>query len=383
MIKLTGELKKRIDKNRVRLSEPQYSFPAIFQEGGEWPGDWQGRTMLALAYHCKVCEKHEKEITFSQLKEIVLSLDEYTNEDGYFGETFNGIYVNEQQISGNSWFLRGLCEYYKLSSDSSVLNRLNKISKTYLSRLKDFYLNYPKVTRENGLVGGHLQKEIVNGWLLSSDVGCAFIMLDGITQVYEITKNILLLPVIEQMLNKFEEIDYVKYNCQTHAVLSGTRGVLRFYKITKNERWLKLAIHNFKIYKDYGMTLNYANYNWFGKPSWTEPCAIIDSLIIAQELFRYTSEWKYVKFINACYFNALRFSQRPNGGAGCDTCLTEYNGRLAVHMYEAFFCCSMRIAEGLCRLVLNSFILINNIIYIPLLVGSENDFFSDSVKYFV
>lgn len=380
MIRLNGELKKRITKNRVRLSEPQYSAPAIFSEGGEWPGDWQGRTMLALAYHCAVCEKDEFEKTFRQLKEIVSALDDYTNEDGYFGERFNGVYVNEQQISGNSWFLRGLCEYYKLSSDANILNRLDRISETYLSRLKDFYSNYPKVKRENGAVDGHLQKQIVNGWLLSSDVGCAFIMLDGITQVYEITKNVMLLPVIEEMLNKFADIDYVQYNCQTHAVLSGTRGVLRFYRLTKNERWLRLAVRNFEIYLNYGTTINYANFNWFGKPSWTEPCAIIDSLIAAQELFRFTGERKYLEFMNRCYFNALRFSQRPNGGAGCDTCLNEQNNRLVIYMYEAYFCCSMRIAEGLCDLALNGCIAYENVIYIPLLVGFENDLLSLQVE---
>ena len=72
MIRLNGELKERIAKNRARLSEPQYSAPALFQEGGEWPGDWQGRTMLALACHCAVCEGDEREKTFRQLKEIVL-----------------------------------------------------------------------------------------------------------------------------------------------------------------------------------------------------------------------------------------------------------------------------------------------------------------------
>ena len=380
MIRLNGELKERIAKNRARLSEPQYSAPALFQEGGEWPGDWQGRTMLALACHCAVCEGDEREKTFRQLKEIVSVLDDYTNEDGYFGEKFNGLYVNEQQISGNSWFLRGLCEYYKLSCDPNVLNRLDKISENYLVLLKNFYSSYPKIKRENGDVDGHLQKQIVNGWLLSSDVGCAFIMLDGITQVYEITKNVMLLPVIEEMLDKFAEIDYVQYNCQTHAILSGTRGVLRFYKLTKNERWLRLAVRNFKIYQDYGMTLNYANFNWFGKPSWTEPCAIVDSLIVARELFLYTGEREYLEFINRCYFNALRFSQRPNGGAGCDTCLDEQNNRLVIYMYEAYFCCSMRIAEGLCGLALNGCIERDNILYIPLTVGFENDFLSLEVS---
>jgi len=93
-----------------------------------------------------------------------------------------------------------------------------------LTKLAPSYLRYPTVKREEGDVGGHLQKIVTEGWRLSSDVGCAFILLDGITHTYEITGNKALLPVIRAMISKFSQIDYVRYNCQTHATLSGSRG---------------------------------------------------------------------------------------------------------------------------------------------------------------
>ena len=74
--------------------------------------------------------------------------------------------------------------------------------------------------------------------------------------------------------------------------------------------------------------------------------AIVDSFMIAQQLYAYTGERRYAEFVNRCYLNAFRISQRPNGGVGCETCLDERNDCLKNHFYEAFFCCSMRIAEG-------------------------------------
>ena len=297
----------------------------------------------------------------------MLNLAEFSGgRAGVLFSVKNNIYMEEKAVRRRS-FARGRWRRRGLQSKNA--GRIKR---------KEFLFDAQKCLPS--AEGRHLQKQIVNGWLLSSDVGCAFIMLDGITQVYEVTKNVMLLPVIEEMLNKFSDIDYLQYNCQTHAVLSGTRGVLRFYKLTKNERWLRLAVRNFEIYLNYGTTINYANFNWFGKPSWTEPCAIIDSLIVSQELFRFTGERKYLEFMNRCYFNAFRFSQRPNGGAGCDTCLNEQNNRLVIYMYEAFFCCSMRIAEGLCDLALNGCIKRENVLYIPLLVGFENDLLSLQVE---
>ena len=97
------------------MSAPEYCAPQIFLEGGDWPGDWQGRTILALAslYRAEDGER-EKQNILHQLDDILDSLDEHTNEDGYFGELFDENSVNEQQLSGNSWFLRGLCAVYEI-----------------------------------------------------------------------------------------------------------------------------------------------------------------------------------------------------------------------------------------------------------------------------
>lgn len=80
----------------------------------------------------------------------------------------------------------------------------------------------------------------------------------------------------------------------------------------------------------------------------------MDSLLLAVQLFRETGEYRYAQMANRIYTNAFRRAQRPNGGAGCDSCLCEYNSELKVLMYEAFFCCTMRYAEGLLCVYENS-----------------------------
>lgn len=342
-----GDLAERIGRNIERLKADEYRYPGIFQRVDDWPGDWVGRTLLALCEQYEATGRGDDEL-FSRLKEIFDRLDEHVNADSYCGELLGEV-VNEQQLSGNNWYIRALCAYYAITHDQKTLQRLQTIATAFLPAVVPFYENYP-VERKNfeGGVSGHIVNGAVNGWRLSSDVGCAFILLDGVTALYETLGDRAVLAAAKTIADKFLSFDYNACRFQTHATLSATRGVARLARFTGEERYLAAAERNFALYERTACTVNYANFNWFRRAdSWTEPCGFLDSLILASELYRLTKKEGYLQFCNRVYFNALRAAQRKNGGAGCETCLSEQNNVLKVHMYEAFFCCTMRLANGL------------------------------------
>lgn len=103
--------------------------------------------------------------------------------------------------------------------------------------------------------------------------------------------------------------------------LSATRGVIRLYKITDEKKYLETAERIFKLYVNEGMTENYANINWFGRPSWTEPCTVVDSVMCAVELYKLTHNSDYLAWFHKIYLNALGYALRPNGGFGLDVCV--------------------------------------------------------------
>ena len=54
-ITLTGELAFRLGRNYSRLEDPMYRAAEIFQADKQgWPGDWEGRTILALCLHERI-----------------------------------------------------------------------------------------------------------------------------------------------------------------------------------------------------------------------------------------------------------------------------------------------------------------------------------------
>jgi hypothetical protein len=210
----------------------------------------------------------------------------------------------------------------------------------------------------------------VNGWRISTDTGCAFISLDGLSQAYEVLGDARIYALLCAMFDKFGEIDLIGVSAQTHATLSATRGILRLYSATGEARFLDAARKLFNLYTDRGMTENYANYNWFNRPEWTEPCAIIDSFLVAMQLYGHTGEVEYADIGRKIYANGICRAQRPNGGFGCDTCLTD-GDFMAVHAYEAYWCCTMRGGEGLARAAQYAYFTDGDEIVVPYFATSQ------------
>ena len=207
---------------------------------------------------------------------------------------------------------------------------------------------YPTHARdEKGGVSGELL-ESTDQWILSSDVGCAFVGLDGLTDAYALTKDSALKTLVDIMIEKFISIDVCALRFQTHATLTATRGILRMYETTGDTRYLESAKKIYALYLEKGMTANYENFNWFGREeTWTEPCAIVDSFIVAIKLLKATRESKYLTLARRIWLNGLNFCFRNNGGAGTNSCVKEGQPILKILMDEAYFCCTMRYAEGL------------------------------------
>jgi hypothetical protein len=211
------------------------------------------------------------------------------------------------------------------------------------------FANYPSRPEDRQAQGGTAVGRLATRskeWLLSSDIGCAFIALDGLSQAYELLRTPALGRLIEEMIESFFAIDFAGTHMQTHASLTGMRGVMRLYALTKRTQYLDKISELFSLYKRKGMTENFANFNLFCTPSWTEPCGIIDSYMLAMSLWEHTGNPARLEDAHAIWYNGVERGQRPNGGFGCDTCVED--GTVGVsNFYEAFWCCTMRGAEGL------------------------------------
>lgn len=361
-LKILGDLCRRIDLNYARMESKHYRPEHIFSaDKSGWPGDWEGRTILALVKLQAITGREP-----AYLRRIIELLPYKLNAKGYLGPAYNGNsrtatpIFDEQQLSGHNWLLRGLLEYYLLTKDQGIKTIAQDILENLYLPLAGYINGYPSDPNERsggGRYDGTISGQVRN-WRISTDVGCAFISLDAISQACLIFDEEPYYELADEMIGALTRIDLLSVKMQTHATLSALRGILRMYEADGNETYLKTAIEIFETYIRHGMTENYANINWFGRPdTWTEPCAIIDSYICAMELYKFTLEYRYLKLANRIYRNAICYAQRLNGGFGCDTCAAGTNKLLRPHakgLNEAFWCCTMRGAEGLSYIAQNT-----------------------------
>ena len=347
-IKLRGDISHRILMSYSRLESSYYRPDYIFNaDQSGWAGDWEGRTMLALI---KLAQITGKEPSF--LEAMLEKMDNYLNCKGYLGEVLPETKLNEQQFAGHNWLLSALIEYYQWRKNEAVLKKINMIiDNLYIPAIGN-YLVYPTNPAErvfSGSYGGVIEGS-TNNWYTSTDIGCAFICLDALSSAYHVFKNQKVKVLLDEMIEVISRIDLINLSMQTHATLSATRGILQMYKTTSDRKYLEIAASIFETYIKHGMTENYANGNWFNRLLWTEPCAIVDSLICALELFKITREISYLEIAHKIYYNALGHAQRPNGGFGCDICVghgTEFIKHHGTGICEAYWCCTMRGAVGL------------------------------------
>lgn len=359
-----SDLGIRTKQNFARLQDDIYRPPLVFRQTNwkSWPGDFEGRALLAVTLLSRATG--EPPPYFGQM---VAAYPPQWNAQGYFGPALDRAAINEQQLSGHGWFLRALCELFEdpaaPQTREQTLGQLRALARTLALPLRGAYAAYPidpavrgraAAATSPGAVDGHLSGQR-GDWVVSSDTGCCFIFLDGLTHAWVVLRGVgdsmagPLKELIDEAIARFAQMDLVAIKAQTHATLTALRAVMRVYGETGDPALLKLVKTRYELYRSTAMTEHYANFNWFGRPeSWTEPCAIIDSYMVATQIWQHTGEAGYLEDAHRIWFNAVGRGLRANGGFGTDTCpgVTPF---VRVRSYEAYFCCTMRGGEGHAR----------------------------------
>jgi hypothetical protein len=356
-----GDLAHRTGQNFTRLQSPLYRPPQLFngQNVHAWPGDFEGRALLAITLLSRATGQEP-----DYFPAMVAEHTNHLNPQGLFGAALDPHAINEQQLSGHGWFLRGLCEYYEWKRESQTLAQIRAVVRNLALPLRGSYAMYPidpalrtraAAPANPGAVDGQLNGQH-GDWAVSSDTGCAFIFLDGMAHAWLVLKAAgdadaaELKELIDEAVERYIQMDLVAMKAQTHASLTGMRALMRVYGETGDAKLLQAVEERYRLYRTTGMTANYANTNWFGRQdSWTEPCAIIDSYMVATQLWQHTGDSAYLEDAHLIWFNGVGRGLRGNGGFGTDTCAGYGSAWVKVRSYEANFCCTLRGGEGHAR----------------------------------
>ena len=148
-ITVEGELRERIERNFFRMQdEPFRAGKAGINEcrSPGWPGDWEGRALLASVLDGESLKK--KSPTIDALTGWIYSL---MNDEGYRsepGDKLNLNDINEQMHSAQNWLMRAFMEYYRVTGKTEYLETVKTILEKLYLPIKPHLKNYPRTAED-------------------------------------------------------------------------------------------------------------------------------------------------------------------------------------------------------------------------------------------
>ena len=310
-----------------------------------FPGDTIGRYILSTTLLSRALHEPEPQT----LKDVMAALPGMLNAEGYLGWVLPKDRADETGLSNVMWS-NGLTEYCLWKKDDAALKMDRNIFAQSIQPIGEAYEYYYSPEKSDGKFK----------WVhCTGDTAQAYGIIDPATRGYALFPSPVLKQEINDLIRLYRKIDPVAIPAQTHAVLFTTRGILRWCEIETSTECLDFAESLYGHYRQLAMTENYENYNWFGRPDWTEGCAIVDSFTVAMRLWRLTGKTEYLKDAQLILFNGLLANQK-DGDFGTNNCVGPNNEIFLKPGKAAPWCCSVWGGKGLARALQYSYFRLEN-----------------------
>lgn len=243
-------------------------------------------------------------------KRLEASLDMYSrraNAQGYLGPVMVPDAIHEQTLGGQFWVLNALYEYEASKKNGRVNAWADQILANIYLASAVAYPRYPITPAERVSQSFTLADGRTGKWdLAPMDIGCGMAgSLDALTDASRRHPSKETEQVLDMVIQRWTEIELEAINAQLHSTLISTRSLLRHFETTGRKELLHVATDRYRLYREKAMSDNFENHNWFGRPEWTEGCAVVDSFIIAVQLWRFTGEATYLEDAHRIYYNGL------------------------------------------------------------------------------
>ena len=310
-----------------------------------FPGDTIGRYILSTTLLSRALHEPEP----GTLKDVMAALPGMLNAEGYLGWVLPSDRADETGLSNIMWS-NGLTEYYLWKKDERALKMNRNVFTQIVLPVREAYEYYYSPEKSDNKIK----------WVhCTGDTAQAFGIIDPASRGYALFPGPELKQEIDELIRLYRKIDPVAIHAQTHAVLFTTRGILRWCELEPNAEHLDFAESLYGRYRQLAMTENYENYNWFGRPDWTEGCAIVDSFTVAMRLWRLTGKTEYLQDAQLILFNGLLANQK-DGDFGTNNCVGPNNEIFLKPGKPAPWCCSVWGGKGLARAMQYSYFGLDN-----------------------
>ena len=264
----------------------------------EYSGDLSGRYIGALATAARVYGT-----PFPRLDALVTKVIALQKPDGYFGSSFHYEKPTDNDLAllwGNGRLLVGLLEYYRYKPDPAVLAACKKLG-DFLVRISPLMLS-KQIRDEFG--AAHFASSYI----------CWTQQTEGLANLYLVTHDERYRKLTEEIAQVIER----RPGDHVHGYLTSLRGVMDLYQSTSDAKLLKqceTAWLDVTESEDLLITGGVPE-GWSPNKHRSEGCAEVDWLRLNLQLWKATTDPKYLVAAERALFNELALNQFETGDFG-------------------------------------------------------------------
>lgn len=304
-VRLGGECKQRVDNSfgylrhaALSLADSVKSHPADAICVAE-----AARVACALSIEAQALSEHP-----SELDSLMLLLSAQLNEQGYWGAV-QGKKLDERQLACNGLLLKALCEYYSYHRSDSVKQHISNMAhRLFACNLKGLK-QYTLSSRTSLWAKLKFWDRKGRGWEFSPQKGELFEGISGLIQAYQVLNDSTLVPLIDALVNGAKEVSpksKVPIRYQTAAL----RVQLQWAEITSDQKLAAWVQKRFDQLVKENMT---ASFEMLACDSVTSVTATADAFLLANDLWRFSADTRYLELAELIFRNALCSMQTSDG----------------------------------------------------------------------
>ena len=233
---------------------------------------------------------------------------------------------------GASRIFTGLIEAYLAFGDERMLEAAEKLG--------DFYINTQKELVDENRV----EEYRLTGTYAAGYATCYFPGMEGLARLYEVTGKVKYLEQAKRMAQFRQEhqFDALPFE-HTHGFLCCVYSLLLLYKMSGEDKWLRMAEKNWNALVEGGFVAPSGGLLEKGVPGFhrDEGCSQADWLRVSLLFFELTGADWYLDMAERVLFNQMKINQCDTGGFGHRRVLYDAVGVAGYGKYEeeALWCC--------------------------------------------
>lgn len=346
-VQLSGLLGDALNRGLARIGQPPYSSAFLLADVSfstnrwfiNYSGDISGR-FLELASTTSFSENPQP----AALGEVREQITRYQKPDGHFGVEVH--WANPAELHGPAWdskvmpilwgngrLLLGLTASYARFHHPQLLASARRLGDFYVTTAAEAFCD-PQRTKE------YQQASAYAG----AYVTCYFEGMEGLVQLYRLTRDARYLQTALRMADFHEQFDTLPVG-HSHGSLSQHEALLMLYEETGNPKYLNRVVARWAaaVQGGYvspaGGVLEKFVVTGFDRD---EGCSEADWLRLSLMLWRDTGETRYLDMAERTLWNEYFANQWADGGFGHRFLGVDDLGPYAFRDYsqEALWCCA-------------------------------------------